>query len=435
MSFQPYDDVDHSALGLSVSLESKTGTLGAIKNVFARNCPEVKADAALASRLIQFQIAFINKNQEHIEFFGGNLTGVQVVRFTPQDMSRFFTDVVKISEYDVIDDLHAVPAVVPHRKISGDVFNHTCLWLVHLFLSSTTLKEDIRHRAALAAALILEYRFLTSLLAWYYKFPANPEVAQAAYAQLSGKYLIKQAGNWQTLLEWRAKDWIEPEGLHHITCMEYENDDNIIYALNDFQNRIRDIMKNLIAELKRVAALGTKVRTSSAMVEIDGEVMLRDRVKSLSTYIRYMHSIVPDRNTFIKSDIIDILAESMHTAPPPLVEKALEWCCQHYRTAAGKEIEELIDATLVHSFNYLNDNRTVMKDTNDLPGLIMRLRGVYMSSRSTEVHLMHMRDLAETIVKKAVPSKNQSLISAVKTALMLYLVIRAFTMTHYGVKR
>lgn len=409
-------------------------TIGTIKAAFARVCNHVQADEALARRVIDFQVAFVNKNEEHMAFFGGNLTGVQVVRFTAQDMDRFFTDVVQINDMELEDELHALPSIVASRHVSGDVFNHTCLWLVHL-LETSTLPDVLRVRAAQSAALILLYRYLTSLLCHYYRFPADPQIAAAAYAQLSGKYAIKQFGSWHALLENRTLDLIGKDGLHYETVHEYEQDAKIVYALNDTQGRIRDMMKNLTGELKRAATAGTRIRSTNASVELDGESFLRDKTKNLSTYTRYLHSIVTDEHTFIKSEILEVLAQAIHTAPPAMVHEVLKYCSLNYRRGGAKEIEELIDVTIVHSFGYLQDNRTVLRDTNDLPSLIIRLKGVYMSSRSQDLQLMKMRELSEKITVKAIKTKNPSLISAVKTSLMLYLVVRAFTMSHYGAGR
>ena len=50
---------------------------------------------------------FVTKNQDHMEFFGGNLTGVHIVRFTPADMDRFFLDVLDIEEEEVKDSYDA----------------------------------------------------------------------------------------------------------------------------------------------------------------------------------------------------------------------------------------------------------------------------------------------------------------------------------------
>ena len=125
-------------------------TFGTIKGAFERVCGYVKPTPELAKRVINFQIGFVNKKEDHIAFFGGVLTGVHVVRFTPQDMQEFFSDVVQINEAALEDELHSLPMVVATRKVSGDVFNHTCLWLAYLFLSSE-LPENLKQRAAQAA--------------------------------------------------------------------------------------------------------------------------------------------------------------------------------------------------------------------------------------------------------------------------------------------
>ncbi len=410
-------------------------TFGTIKAAFDRVCSHVKFDAQLAQRIIEFQIAFVNKNEEHMAFFGGNLTGVHVVRFTPQDMDRFFSDVVQINDMEMEEELHTLSAIVTTRNVTSDVFNHTCIWLVHKFLTSD-LPEAVKLRAAQSTALVLLYRFLTSLLSHYYKVPADPQIAAAAYAQLSNKYAIKQHGSWHALLETRIKDLVDKDGLHYKTMVSYEDDVAINYAISDTQGRIRDMMKNLMEALIASIAQGTRHRATSATVELDGgESFLKDRTKNLSTYTRYLHSVVSDEHTLIKQDILDILGDALHTAPPALVRETLRWCSINYRKPQAKEIEDLIDLIMVHSFGYLADNRTVLRDNNNLSGLILRLKGVYMSSRSTDAQLLKMRNLAEKITKKAIKSKNSSVVSAVKTALMLYLVVRAFTMSHYGAGR
>jgi hypothetical protein len=414
------------------TLSKTQATFGTIKGAFDRVCGYVKPTPELARRVISFQIGFVNKKEDHIAFFGGVLTGVHVVRFTPQDMQEFFSDVVQINESALEDELHDLPMVVATRKVSGDVFNHTCLWLTYLFLSSN-LPDVLKQRAAQAAALILQYRYLTSLLYNYYKFPANPEVAAAAYARLTKKSAIKQFGSWHALLENRVEDLVTVKGLHYSRIMiDYRDDKAIVNALNDSQGRIREMMKNLMSELKKTSDAGIKTRSISSVAEFDGESFLRDKTKDLSSYTRYLHNIITDEHAFIKQELLMVLAEAMYTTPPALIEQTLKWCCHNSRTVKGKELDDLIEMVVVHSFGYLQDNRTATRETNDLVGFITRLRGVYTSARSTDHHLLSIRALAEKIVVKALTIKNPSTIASVRTSLMLYLVIRAFTMGYYA---
>jgi hypothetical protein len=105
---------------------------------------------------------------------------------------------------------------------------------------------------------------------------------------------------------------------------------------------------------------------------------------------------------------------------------------EHYRYRGEHLIEEIIDDTLLHTFDYISTNKNLNIHPNDLAGLISKLKAVFMSSRSTDPSLLKIRANIETIVIKAIRSKNPSIIASVRTGVMLYLILRAFTMRHYS---
>ena len=57
-----------------------------------------------------------------------------------------------------------------------------------------------------------------------------------------------------------------------------------------------------------------------------------------------------------------------------------------------------------------------------------------MASRSTDEDLMMLREYGEKIVKVGTSTKNPTIIAAVRTGLLLYIVLRGFTMHHYTQK-
>ena len=57
-----------------------------------------------------------------------------------------------------------------------------------------------------------------------------------------------------------------------------------------------------------------------------------------------------------------------------------------------------------------------------------------MSSRSVDTDLLQMRDKARLVVKNATKSKNESLPASIRTGVLLYITLRAFTMQHYASK-
>ena len=55
-----------------------------------------------------------------------------------------------------------------------------------------------------------------------------------------------------------------------------------------------------------------------------------------------------------------------------------------------------------------------------------------MSARSTNPELLQLRELAQKIVKRATGSRNESTIAAVRTGLLAYIVLRAYSMRYYS---
>lgn len=409
---------------------------GILKKFFDSTFPNLVASPGLAERLLEFQVKFTTKNEEHQEFFGGNLTGVQVVRFTPSDMDRFFIDVLEIDEDEVREGLYALPVINRDHKVASDAFNNVCMYVIHLFLSDTRLDEKVRHKGARACALILLYRYLTSQLFNGFKYAADPQIAVATYASLNKKFILKQLGSWNAVLEARIQDLIAPTGLHYKELKQYMDDKKILYAITDSQGRIRDIFKNIYNKFMEIHAKGERIKSSSSTFNFEGEEFLKDKTRGLQMYTQYIMSILEDKNSFVKAEIIDLLCDPekgiVHTAPPRLVKDTLEWMSVNAKFTNQKEIKQFIELTMVHSFGYLANNRTVASRSTDIIGLIVRLRGVYMSSRSTEKDLLELRKLGEKVIKRATQTKNGSTIASTRTAIMLYIVIRAFTMQHYS---
>ena len=101
------DDIDLSHYqGMHPSLESfKPGSPGyvAIKDIFDEECSHLKIDTKLAKVVSGFVIGFANRNEDHVAFFGGNLMGVQRVRFTTEDPNMWMDDIIEGDDYALKD--------------------------------------------------------------------------------------------------------------------------------------------------------------------------------------------------------------------------------------------------------------------------------------------------------------------------------------------
>jgi hypothetical protein len=403
-----------------------------IKAIFEDECKDLVFDQRLAKKLSDYHNAFVNKTDDHIQFFGGNLLGVHVVRFKDTDRDRWFDEILETYENHLKERLLALPTVNRNYHVSSDTMNLSCIWLVHAIFNSKHLSDKEKHEAMVNVILVLQYKFLTSRLFRHFQYPCDRALAEATYAQLSLKYAIKVYGSWSALLRARAEEIISPNSIHFRTITKMDADADVVYMLNDVQGRIRAILKNMYNVLLKIREKGIRVTSTSSVIEYDGESILKDKTKSLSEYERYLNSIITDKDSFIKEELLVIIEKIMHTMPPKLFRETLVWMSINYRQSGANVIEEVINETLIHSFDYLMHNRNLIHNTADIPALLTRLRGVYMSSRSVDPALMSLREKTEKIVKMATGNKNDSIIASVRTGTLLYIILRVYTKNHYS---
>lgn len=407
-----------------------------IKSVFDKDCAGLEFGAALVNKVHDYERGFVHKNEDHIAFFGGNLLGVQTVRFQPEDKNRWFDEILETNEDYLEEKILALPSTYFRQDgqaahVSSDPMNLSCAYLAHKFFNSPHLKPEQKHQAMVDVMLVMQYKFLTSRLYQLFRYPGDKAVAEATYAQLTRKYGIKQYGSWGAVFRARAEEIVAPHSIHFNAISKMDSDKDVIYLLNDAQGRIRDMLKNMYDLFLRNSRAGVKLITTSQMVEHDGEAILKDKVKSLPQYIRYLDSVVTDRHSFIRAELTDVIEKIMFTMPARLFIQTLEYMSANYRQARAAEIEEVLKEVLLHAFEYLSQNRDVIRNERDLPGILVKLRGVYMSSRSTDPSLLELRRKTEKIVRQATDNRNDSVVASVRTGVLLYLVARTFSMHHY----
>ena len=399
-----------------------------LKGLFDEKLGHLKFDARLAKKLYLFQVGFVSKNEEHMAFFGGKLLGVNTVRFGPKEYSEFYDDILGIDPVELRDGLGDVEAINLKFKVSSDVFNHCCMYLIHRFLTSPWLSESGRKKAAMDCGLIFHYRTIANRITDWFKYPADPKLAQATYANLSQRFLIKKLKNWQEVMVYRTNALLD--GLHQKTLVEYTDDSAIVYLINDSRGRISDMVKEIYGVMVATQAAGEKIHSSSTIgVDADGSEIIRDKLHGLEVYTTYLLSIVGDRNSFIKQELVDIVAQVMRTMQTRGFVKCLDWMSENAHQ--DKDIEDLIRIVLIHSFNYLLDHGYVLNHTKDLAKLLTYLRGVYVSSRAGDQELLTLRDKGNALVTKAIGKTNEQAVAAIRTGLFLYICLRAYTKHYY----
>lgn len=411
-----------------------------IKKIFDDECADLKVNQNFYKKLCLIEAHFVNKNTNHIEFFGGNLTGVQVVRFTTPDRDAFFVDLLEVDEHSLEDQLYSLRKLDNPKEllinqewhVSSDVFNIASIWALHAVHTSNSLNATQKSEAKIRIALYLLYKYMTSRLGRHFQYPADPEIAQATYAQLSNKFTLKRLGSWGATLRDLAEKAVDEHGIWADVISQMDDDERIVRMMNGIQGSIRDMLKNIYNEFKNCHAKGVRIIRTNNAIETDGETILKDKTKSMLKYTRYLYQVASDKNTFIRQELMDVICSMIPTMNPRHLKESLEWCSKNINYTHDKLVERCIDGVLEHAFEYLSANRELARASKDIPGLLSRLRGAYMSPRSTDPKLLELRQRVGQLVTFATGSKNESAVASARTGFMLYLSLRAWTMQHYS---
>jgi hypothetical protein len=403
-----------------------------IKQVFDDVTKDVVVDLKLVQRIHEYERAFVNRNEDHLAFFGGNLMGVKPMRFRQADRDNWFADVLQIDELSLEDGIHSLKSLDPEWKRANDVMNLSCIWAVYALLQSPKLSPQAKHEACVDVMLVLQYKFLGSLMAHFFRYPADEQVMLAVYRELNYKYALKAAGSWNVLLRNRAEEIMSPKSIHHRTYQVLGDDKAIVYMVSDIQGRLREIVKKMTTVFYQLRAKGVRIGTDKSFMDIDGSAVVKDKTRHYSSYIRYMHTVLDDKGSLIREELTNVIADAMKTMPPRLLDETLEWMHLNHRAPGHHEIEELVNETLVFAFDYIATDREILGKRSGITPLLIKLRALYMASRMSDPSLLKSKALAEKIVGQAVKTKNASVIASVRTGLQMYLVVRSLAMHHYA---
>lgn len=407
--------------------------MATLKEVFDRQFDQVVFDKKLCERIIRYSNQFMTRNDDHNAFFGGVLLGVNPIRFLDSDRETWYEDVLGVDEGLLAHDFKSVTAINHEFKVMSDVFNYTPAYITHRLEKETQIPQKLRRSAQIHAFMVLHYRFLTSLLVRRFRYTADPEVARAVYASLSGRFDIRRYGSWRALLEARSEDLTSPNSIYRRTLQNFSPDSGLIRVVTDTQGRIREVVKKIYVVHKAMLDSNTRVKSVSATtVNTDGEMVLKDRKNNYADYLRYADEIIPLSTSFIRDELVTVIVSVMRTVPEQLLRESLMYLSVHYKKPRHDYLSTLVKEDLLYVFDYLQNNRNILRNENDLAGIMMRVKNQFTASRSSDPTVLLLRKHTETLVRAAVKTRNQPVIASVRTAVLLYIILRVLTKQYYS---
>ena len=423
-----FPTINHSTFSLEAAAQgSQEITLRAVFDALFDN---TRFDSTFAKRVNAYQVGFVNRNQDHLEFFGGNLLGVHVIRFKDSDVNKFFDDVLDI-DFDYVKKAVRTVTTIDHSyKVAGDVFNLTLSYIIHRCLTSEYLDDKKKMRAAFDTSLIFFYRCICAVHSYYFKYPFDPKIAQEAYARLSGKFLIKQLGSWQQVMIYRAERLLEKGSIHLDQLYRYDSDEAVVYMIEDSQGRIKDLVKNYAIELYKTHEEGANISvTSGTTFDVDGEETIRDKTGGAESKIQQMRTYISDKNSFIKDDLVAIIARTNSNTSARIIKHSLNWLVDNYAVAKySKEIDEFLSKTVVQTL-YMIETHIPVNKRRDMPLILKTIKDLYLSTRTTDADILRIREIGDKIIKNANGRVSNSLALSTRTSLILYIALRLLAST------
>ena len=413
-----------------------------IREIINDEGSSVTFDTRLANKLEEYYTAFISRNGEHAEFFGGHLTGSARIAFLPSNENAWW-DILGMDREAVYERFRAAmqsyeymsprqdPPIKLDWKISTDPMNQVSTWLMHRFYNANDLKEEYRIKGMVHAYLIMQVRFLTSKIHVHWRNPCSKDVAESVYTAMSGQYLIKRRGTWRNLLYTRAVsstvgDEETKEPPNFIDVIKTMGDDKrIADFLNDAKSFISGQIENIYGFHKKVMSEGMyNVVTLGSIVDKggdDGGTKLRERVSQVEMFTNYLLGIIGDEPSFIKKSLVTTVCQTLvRRCRPASLETVLAYVSKNWM---APQITVAVKELLLHAFENMSNTRGGIDRTLTVSQTLMRLKGVYTASKAND-ELIKLRAQFEVFVTESTHVSNPADKAAIRTAVMLYIVAR-----------
>ncbi len=390
-------------------------------------CKSIKYDKALLDKITRFYYKLFTKNEDSLSFFGEGLWGVYPIYFTNDDNKYWFDEVLDVDDVGLIRAIHSLDSIETSWKRASDCINLSIIYSIYRILNLSISPHE-KHRYAKLLLHILHYKFLSSLQAHRFKYPVDKSIAVAVYENLSKKYLIKVCGTWMSVLEHRANSILSNQSIEYKTLIKYKDDKAVIYIIQEIQNRIRKMVNGLSEQFYKVKERDNKIGVQSKIFSDESGDQIIDSVSSFTTYVRYAHSIIGDKDSFIKPEIMQIAQSSSNRLPIDALEKTLYWLSINSYGRMSKSILLWIENIILFSFKIIAKNQL---KTNQLMAIVIKLRAMLLSSRVTESVVLDVKATGDTLINESKAISSKSAESNLRTTCIIYIVLRTLTMKYY----
>jgi hypothetical protein len=170
----------------------------------------------------------------------------------------------------------------------------------------------------------------------------------------------------------------------------------------------------------------SKLVTTTKFTVLEGEEILRDSVNAYARTKEAMYHIVPDKNNFIKDDLVEAVILTVKTANAYHLHKVLEFLSSNYTVEKIKghkvDIPELVDEIIMFVLSLLRKENIHL---TNIPEVALKLKGVLSSSRFKSSEYSDIKEKVDYLTEHALINVNFNTVVSTRIAVVFYIAMRA----------
>ena len=321
-----------------------------------------------------------------------------------------------ISTATIKKTISTIPSINTEFKVISDPFNLFCVYVVY--------------RIGLK---LLQYKFFTSIVSFRYRFRPQEAAMHATYEQLTERFDVKKYGSWKAVIEKRVQEMLDDTSIHKQALTTFTDDKAVLYFISDFETRIRNQINVFTAEFMRVKDSRDLIGSySSIATDGEGEKVLLAQEDKLESAILQLYNTALVTARFLDDHRVLISFS--------------EYAVRKYKEGKKDETKPQGEFTLLlgpavfirqavqQSFRYctnsginINNPLQVLKTVKGVFSSSRKtVKGVFSSSRISDSSILSVKMTVDVLVNEIQESRRETTVSALRIALVMYLVLLAF---------
>lgn len=405
-----------------------------LKELFDDYFKHVKFDKALAVELRDFLQEFMTRNEDHVKFFGSTLIGVYRCTFTPSDQNRIWGNILEIDRLDFASNFLRLPSIDPMHKVERDPTNMLFIYLLYRFKKDGKLNPNAYIQTATIILMIMQIKFITSMINWDYRYLVDKDLAVTVNNKLSRKFILRRFDTWKEVLHYRAEQWITDtrrEGFKRIQGVLTKFGDDteckaVMVGVHGKCNSTRVAYNTVFHDVKENERA---IQSRSLLGEVEGDRAFLDRASIINMYTEYGLTVCRTRDDLIKDDLVSIILENSSGVTYKSLFRTLKYIVENFSNKKTPEVYNFVNDILIFTLNYMRVKRI---DPSHLITVFKDVKGGLTSARSADRLLLQARENGDKIIDKAIKANKLShSYTAIRTSLMLYILLRTLTKNYY----